>query len=124
MCASWALVSRTFAVTGLPLFSSGDDEQPPTRVSASAVNAAANVSRLSVIRGAHELRPMPPAAAKRLEEGGSVGEAVGFRLHEAETGLLIRLIGVQNREIGRVAVLVLETGQIQARFGRIRCSRG
>src|SRR6185503_11184600 len=117
MCASCALVSRTLATGGVADDWSGDDEQPATSVSASA--AATWRIGLTGIGGAHEIGPVPPAAAQSLEESSGVGEAVGFRLDLGEARLLVRLVGVENREIGCIAVLVLEAGEVEAGLGRV-----
>jgi hypothetical protein len=101
-------------MTGVALLSSGEEEQPATNASASAANAAPNLDHLASIGGAHQFRAVPPAAAERLEQSGSVGEAIGFGLDEAEPRLLIGLIGIQNGEVSGVSVLVLEPRQIEA----------
>src|SRR4051794_8251177 len=105
MCARCALVSRTFDTAGAALFPSGEDEQP---ASAKAANSQARTIGLLGIRGSHEVAAVPPAAAECLEQRGGVGEAVGFGLDLAEPGLLIGLVGVQHREIGGIAILILK----------------
>src|SRR5690242_18015148 len=119
MWARCALVSRTFGSTGVAEFSSDDDEQPASSPNASAAAIAQWRDALSNI-GAHQLGAMPPAAAKRLEQRGGIGEAVGFGLDEAEPRLLVRLVGVEHRQIGGIAVLVLEAGEIETRLCGVR----
>src|SRR5947209_3409333 len=119
MCARCDLVRRTFAtVVAAALFSSDDDEQPPTRLIANAIVSARETNCLSRI-GARQLRPVPPAAPKRLEQRRGVGEPVRLRLHQAQPRLAISLIGVQDSEIAGIAVLVLKPGKIETRLGRI-----
>src|SRR5689334_12092327 len=108
MCARWALVRRTLGIAGVALFSSADEEQPARSESAS------RPARLLLSTGGHEFGLVPPPSAKRLEQSGGVGEAVGLGLHLREARLLIGLVGVQHREIGGIAVLVLEAGEIEA----------
>src|SRR4029079_13844924 len=71
----------------------------------------------------HEIGPVPPAAAQCLEQRRSVGETVSFGLDEAEPRLLVRLVGVQHGKIGRITILVLESGEIEVLLGGV-CGRG
>src|SRR5437868_2756571 len=56
----------------------------------------------------------PPAAAERLEQSRRVGETAGLGLHEADLGLLIALLGGEQRRAGDVAVLQLPLGPVEA----------
>src|SRR4051812_6128884 len=115
-----ALVSRTLETGAVaPLFSSGDDEQPASSASESAAAKAAWSIGLPAIRGAHQFWPAPPAAAERLKKCRGIGEPVGLGLDLAEPRLLVRLVGVEHREIGGIAVLVLEPGKIEAGLGGV-----
>ena len=51
---------------------------------------------------------MPPTTPERLKQCRRVGESGRLGLNEAEPRLLISLVGVQDRQIGRIAVFVLE----------------
>src|SRR5690348_5003416 len=105
MWLSWAFVSRTLAIAGVVASWSADDEQPVS-VSASAPRTAPPIALASI--GAHQFRLMPPSSAKRLEQRRGVGEAVRLGLDEAQARLLICLVRIEDREIGCVAVFVLE----------------
>ncbi len=67
---------------------------------------------------------MPPAAAERLKQRRRVGETIGLGLHQVDPGLLIGLLGAQQRKVAGVAVLPLSLGQIQRDLGGIRGGRG
>src|SRR5262245_54507467 len=118
MWPRWAFVSRTFAMTGVALFSSWEDEHPATSASAMAAKAALERTRLSSIGCAHQLRLVPPSAAQSLEQRRRVCETVRFCLDEAEARLLVCLVCVEHRQVGRIAVLVLETRQVEAGLRR------
>ena len=100
------------------LFSSDDDEQPPTRLIANAIVSARETNCLSRI-GARQLGPVPPAAAERLEQRCGVGKPVRLRLDQAQARLAVSLIGVQDSEIAGIAILVLKPGKIESCLGRI-----
>src|SRR5438445_9228795 len=105
MCARCALVRRTLAtLAAAPLFSSGDDEQPTKRVTASAAASPRVSEDLFRICG-RQLRPMPPAAAERLEQRCGIGKSVRLRLHEIEPRLPVGLIRVQHGEIACISIL-------------------
>src|SRR3954469_13077037 len=125
MWARCSLVSRRFdTLAAAPLPWSGDDEQPARKVTASAApNTPLNKALSRTC--ARQLRPMPPAAAKGLEQCRGVGETVRLGFDEAESRLLVRLLGIQHGKIGRIAVLVLKSGKVEARLRRVgSCRRG
>src|SRR6476661_4595711 len=119
-----AFVRRTLGSAGVALPSSCDDEQPARTSTASAAMIARWRTSLARIGGARQIRAMPPAAAERLEQCRGVGEAIRLGLNQAEPRLLIRLVGVEHREVGRIAVLVLEAGDIEAGLRRVGGLRG
>lgn len=42
-----------------------------------------------------EICPVPPAAAERLEQRGSIGKAAGLSLNQADTALLVSLLSAE-----------------------------
>src|SRR5471032_2646404 len=66
----------------------------------------------------HQLAPVPPAAAQRLEQRGRVGVARRLRLHQRDVGLLVGALGVEQRQIADRAELVLRRRQRQRLRGQ------
>src|SRR5665213_3455737 len=109
MCRRWAGVSVTPLEAGALSARRSFAEQPASRRAAPAARAsAARACRGEdsfVMVGLGQVSTAPPTAAERLEQRGRVGEAAGLGLHEVDLGLLIRLLGAEQRRIADVAVL-------------------
>lgn len=52
-----------------------------------------------------QIRAVPPATAKRLNQRRRIGKAIGLGLHQVDPSLLIGLLSAQQRKIPSVAVL-------------------
>src|SRR5580692_8512582 len=68
-----------------------------------------------------QIGAMPPSAAKGLKERGGVGVAVGLGLNVGDDGLVISLLGAEERHVVGVADLKLARGQIEGALRRLLC---
>src|ERR1700722_20795456 len=116
MFLSWSAVSVAFAGVVDDFASLSDFEQPDRSAAAARTAASANLFAM-VFLG--EFVAMPPAAAQRLKQRGGVGVSVRLRQHQGRARLLIGLLGVQQGEIARIAVLELPLRQIERDFGGV-----
>src|SRR5580658_274511 len=126
-CAAVSVTLLALCACG-PL-SSREVQAPPPSIAASTASAAARAQRCAawdargergalismIVRG--QPLPVPPAAAEGLKQRRRVGVAAGLCLHQADACLLVGLLGVEQREVARVAVLPLTLGEIERHFG-------
>src|SRR6266436_1143088 len=106
MWPSCALVSRMLATCALALSASPLFDEQPARAMAAESASVSRSERLPGICVSVQFGAVPPAAAERLEQSRGVDKSRGLRLHEAEPRLVVGLLGVENRQIGIVPVLV------------------
>src|SRR5215469_6915212 len=115
MCCRCASVSRTLVGVTVGALLSTREVQPlhkRTATASATPGATIDVSvefrerrgraELFVMSVRGQILPVPPATAQCLEQRRRIGIAAGLGLRETDPGLLIGLLGAEQRQVARV----------------------